>query len=93
MNNTDDTGINVTLACIDPDDQAYCGLYQSRFSKWAAIVMSLILISVDVLMFYGIIWFERFGTDQRRTLMNKLLTSVCWIVIGQLFLPLLDILR
>ena len=39
-----------------------------------SILCSIIVVSLS----YGIIWYEKFGTDQKRTLMNKLVASLCW---------------
>ncbi len=42
------------------------------------VVLS-VLLSVNVIpSLYGIIWFERFGSDSKRTLINQLFASVCW---------------
>ena len=45
-------------------------------------------------LFYCVIWFEKFGSDKKRTLINKLLTMNCWNGIGYLiFVQTLEILR
>jgi hypothetical protein len=35
---------------------------------------------------YGIIWFERHGSDQKRTLLNKLVSSFCWSCVEWFFI-------
>jgi hypothetical protein len=40
----------------------------------ASVLLSLTLLA----SLYGIIWFERFGTDLKRTLIDQLFASVCW---------------
>ena len=47
-----------------------------------AILSSLISIPV----IYGIIWFERFGSDMKRILINRLVSSVCWSFFGWMLL-------
>jgi hypothetical protein len=42
-----------------------------------SIVISLVITVLNIVCGFGIIWFERFGCDQKRTLINRLLTSVC----------------
>ncbi len=49
--------------------------------KIISIVFSWTSASVLICLFYGIIWYERFGTDSNRTLINKLVSSVCWTII------------
>jgi hypothetical protein len=43
-----------------------------------AIVLSVLLSLIVLPSLYGIIWFERFGSDSKRTLINQLFASVCW---------------
>jgi hypothetical protein len=43
-----------------------------------AVVLSVLLSLVLIPSLYGIIWFERFGSDSKRTLINQLFASVCW---------------
>ena len=47
-------------------------------SMCIAIVLSVLLSLIVILSLYGIIWFERFGSDSKRTLINQLFASVCW---------------
>jgi hypothetical protein len=42
-----------------------------------SIVISIIFAFLNIISGIGIIWFERFGSDKKRTLINRLLTSVC----------------
>jgi hypothetical protein len=32
-------------------------------------------------MLYGIIWYEHYGSDLKRTLINRLITSLSWIFV------------
>ena len=48
------------------------------FLKFSAALASLILTLLSSAMFWGVIWFERYGLDKKRTLINKLVSSICW---------------
>ena len=50
-------------------------------SKSFAIILSILLSLIVLPSLYGIIWFERFGTDSKRTLLNQLIASICWCLI------------
>jgi len=39
-----------------------------------------------ILLTFGIIWFEKFGSDVRRFFINKMVSSICWSVIALLIL-------
>ena len=47
--------------------------------------MSLIFCSSSLLFLLpallGIVWFEKFGSDNKRTMINMLVSSVCWTAI------------
>ena len=43
-------------------------LYQPRWSKWASVAFSILATTASLILVYFIIWFERFGSDERRTL-------------------------
>ena len=46
------------------------------------LFFSFLTITIVNLSFYAIIWYERFGTNQNRTLINQFITSACWIAIA-----------
>lgn len=71
----------------------YCGIFENKPLKTFSVIAATIIILLDVAMFFGIIWYERFGSDNQRTLVNKLLTSICWISIGFFIICLLDVIR
>jgi len=62
--------------------------------KTTAISVTLIFIAFLIPIGYGIIWYERYGSDKKRILVNRLLTSLCWtgIVMHVVVTPI-DILR
>jgi hypothetical protein len=45
---------------------------------YIAVFLSVILSLIVIPSLYGIIWFERFGSDSKKTLINQLFASICW---------------
>ena len=57
------------------------------------VIISIINITFVSLALYAIIWYERFGSNQNRTLINQFVTSACWIGIGQnIFLQISEVI-
>ena len=69
----------------------FCGAFQARASKTFTITTSSLLTFNDIALLYGAIWFERFGSDNKRTLVNRLFTSLCWTCMACVAVGLLDI--
>jgi len=58
-------------------------------TKMLAITLSFLLSLTALPLLFGIIWYERFGTDSKRTLMNQLVSSICWhLIFSIVFLQL-----
>ena len=84
-------GLNATGCFPDssPDtEKCFHGLYELQPFKTILVILSLILTMLNLFLSSGIIWFERFGSDQRRTLLNKLVSLVSsrlvqWMLICQ----------
>ena len=53
-------------------DNSFNGILSNRVPKVMAVMFSFLSWPFLVAFFYGIIWYERFGTDNKRTLINKL---------------------
>ena len=65
-----------------PDNHnSFDELYRNRMSKILSILFSFTTAPFIAALFYGIVWYERFGTDNKRTLINKLVASQCWAFI------------
>ena len=62
-------------------DNFFNGILSNRVPKVLAVMFSFLSWPFIVALFYGIIWYERFGTDKKRTLINKLVASQCWAFI------------
>ncbi len=56
-------------------------LFETSLIKSLFVIIFILLSILNFLLLYGIIWFERFGSDQKRTLMNELLSSISWVFI------------
>ena len=72
------TSINATDHSDCDGEINFCGIFESRPSKFIAVAFSIILLAVNLVIWFGAIWFERFGSDHKRTLVNKLFTSMAW---------------
>ena len=59
----------------------YAQLFENRPSKILTAILATLLCLVGVFLCYGIVWYERFGHDQKRTLVNKL-TSFTFAIGG-----------
>ena len=50
-------------------------------TKIFALFFSILLSLIVLPFLYGIIWYEKFGTNSKRTLINQLVCSICWYLI------------
>ena len=64
----------------------FASLSDHRPSKIVGAILAPLLLSVNVLAFWGIIWFERFGSDLKRLFINQIVVSVAWSSIAWLVL-------
>ena len=69
--------LNITSAL----DHPFYGLIDNKPFKLFSLATGFSVIPVNVVLHYGIIWFERFGSSRNRTLMNKLVAWQCWNLI------------
>ena len=68
---------NTTAALENP----FSELIENKPFKLFSLATGFAVIPVNVILLCGIIWFERFGSCQNRTLMNKLVAWQCWNLI------------
>jgi hypothetical protein len=69
-------------------------LFENRFSKNIIVVISFFINLISIGLSYGIVWYEHYGSDSRRTLMNKLVASIFQTaIIGVLLIQLSDLPR
>jgi hypothetical protein len=52
-----------------------------RTSKTVILVISGVLVLVNSAGSYGIIYFERFGSDSKRIFANKMVSAIGWAAI------------
>ena len=71
----------------DKYDYHYFGaLNETRASKIIGILLAVLLMIINIFAFWGIIWYERFGSDLRRIFINQIVISVIWCSIAWLTL-------
>jgi hypothetical protein len=51
-------------------------LNESNPFQAISVFLAIVLIAIGTPAFYYIIWYERLGSDKKRTLMNKLFTQI-----------------
>ena len=64
----------------------FSGLFENRSSKILFMAISIVLILAGLALSYSIIWYERFGVDAKRTLINRIYSLQCWTAIVFLLL-------
>ena len=76
------------------NSQLFYNVFENQAAHLLSVTVSPLLTIFSSLLAYGIIWFERFGSDQKRTIVNKLLSQSLWTVVIQLPMIIFsDILR
>ena len=62
---------------------AFDTFYSPHWSMALGIISSMFNILFFTPLYFAIAWYEKFGTNQNRTLINQLVSSVCWNAILQ----------
>ena len=76
------------------NSQLFYNVFENKVAHIISCTVSPLITILSVLLAYGIIWFERFGTDQKRTIVNKFVSQSLWLAVVQVpMLVLVDILR
>ena len=65
-------------ANISQTEKLFIQLFENSPSKIVSVIVTVILVVFLTFGNFGIIWYEKFGSDKKRTLINKLFASVCW---------------
>ena len=77
-------------ACLFQQDtnnsNFFQGLYNNSFSHIFSVIFSIVGSFIITPLLYGIIWYEQFGSDNKRTLLNKFVSSLCWACLRYIFL-------
>ncbi len=69
------------LRKMKKEDNFFNVLFENRPSKIIGAIFSIILSLLTFVSVYGIIWYERFGSDLKRIFINRIVSSVCWTMI------------
>ena len=73
--------INSTVqdGCFDStESDFFAGIFHNRPAKVASVILCITRSIILIPMVYGIIWYEKYGSNQKCTLINKLVSSLCW---------------
>ena len=60
-------------------------IFEDRPLKFVGICFSFVTIVIIFCLGCGMIWYEKYGSDLKRTLTNRLVSSICWCVMESLF--------
>jgi hypothetical protein len=60
--------------------QPFAQIFENHFSKIISIIVTIILVIPLTLANFALIWYEKYGSDKKRTFMNKMFSSVCWSI-------------
>ena len=76
------------LTSEDTAEKFYPELFENSPTKLSIVSASIVLCLVNLYLTSGIMWYERFSSDNRRTLMNRLVALIClemikWILLCQ----------
>ena len=61
---------------------AFADLYNKGGLQIVCITVTTILSMLTSAAAFGIIWFERFGSDLKRMFTNKMVSSICWSILA-----------
>ena len=62
-------------------NEFFSEVYKIRPSIIIGVIITSVSICILIPVLYSIIWYEKFGSDKKRTVLNKLAGSVCWCTI------------
>jgi len=68
--------MNVTTENFTSD--YFHGLFEARPSKTISMTLSMLLMLVGSILCYSVIWYEHYGVDAKRTILNQLQSLQCW---------------
>ena len=62
------------------------GFYDHKISNTLSVIFSTVGTLLLIPLLYGIIWYEKYGSNNKRTLLNKLVSAWCWASIEYILL-------
>jgi hypothetical protein len=69
------------LQDIKKDNDYFSGLVDNNWFKTVCLVFSCLAIIASPLILNSITWFEKYGSDNKRTLLNMVVSLYCWVII------------
>ena len=85
---------NCSAASSEPSVDFFEELFETRPSKILSVSFSAVVGFLLLILVYGITWHEHFGSDKKRTIINKLASSLCYTWFEWFFgVQLSDIVR
>ena len=67
---------------IDTKKDFFYAISENTLSKLFSLAFSIMSVPVILLLLYTIIWYEKYGADKKRTILNQLVSSICWTMIA-----------
>ena len=72
-------------------DTNFSCFFQIEPPKIIILTVTFVVNVLNVLLLYGIVWFEHFGSDAKRMFRNRQVSAICWnAMIGVPVIHLLD---
>ena len=65
------------------------GLFEKNTPVIFSLILSIMITFLGPPLLFAIIWFERFGSDKKRTILNMFVNMNCWNCIALVILGLL----
>jgi hypothetical protein len=62
------------------------GFYDHKLSNTLSVIFSTVGTLLLIPLLYGIIWYEKYGSYNKRTLLNKFVSAWCWASIEYILL-------
>ena len=66
----------------DKREDFFYAISENNWSKLFSLAFSIMSLPVILLLLYTIIWYEKYGADKKRTILNQLVSSICWTMIA-----------
>ena len=63
------------------EENLYSLLMEKNPNRFALAALSITIMMLSIITSYSIIWIERFGSDKKRTVINQMVSSMCWTFI------------
>jgi hypothetical protein len=67
------SAINFNTLILEPD---------KIITKYALSILSLGMVLFAIPLFYSIIWYEKYGTNDLQTIVNQFFSAICWNMIA-----------